>query len=197
MSRVVGLVVLFALAVPTFAQCPNFTLATYPIPGKPRAVIAADFNRDGNVDLLAGVDESSGNVLFFPGKSDGTFGSPISTVTTIPFVWAMAAGDFNHDGKLDVAVTNEATVLAILLGNGDGTFAVNRFTVSEADDLYGLTVADFNGDGKADLAMLEANEDAASIRFGNGDGTFGASKLYAVGGSTPRGIVAADFNGDG
>jgi hypothetical protein len=103
--RFAALAVLLAFAAPTQAQCPHFTLATYPIPGQPRAVLAADFNRDGNLDLLVGVDESSGNVLFFPGKGDGSFGSPVSTVTTIPFVWAMAAGDFNHDGKLDVAAT--------------------------------------------------------------------------------------------
>src|SRR4051794_27748893 len=111
-----GLIALFAFAAPIAAQCPNFTRTNYTIPGRPRAVIAADFDGDGNTDLLVGIDESSGNVIFFPGKPDGTLGSGVSTVTTIPFVWAMASGDFNHDGKLDVAVTNEATVLAILLG---------------------------------------------------------------------------------
>ena len=106
---------------------------------------------------------------------------------------SVVAGDFNHDGKLDLAVGNSEGV-SVLLGNGDGTFqqplgvALPPGTDPNFASRH-LVAADFNGDGKLDLA--EGN--SAVLLLGRGDGTFQAPISYGV----PGPLAAGDLNGDG
>lgn len=107
-----------------------------------------------------------------------------------------AVGDFNGDGKLDIAVINTGSGgVSILLGNGDGTFqpAVNS---SASGSPTFLAVGDLNGDGKLDLAMANGSANTVSVLLGNGDGTFQAPVQYSVGASAGY-VAVADFNGDG
>jgi FG-GAP-like repeat len=108
----------------------------------------------------------------------------------------VAVGDFNGDGKLDLAVANNGSNnVSVLLGNGDGTFqpALN-FTVGSNPS--SVAVADFNGDGKPDLAVANNDGNNVSILLGNGTGTFQAAVSYGVE-SGPISMAVADFNGDG
>jgi hypothetical protein len=126
----------------------------------------------------------------------------IRTDTT--FLWsggdgALAIGDFNHDGKMDVALVSKE--LDIFLGKGDGTFhAPIRITIPGEDVLNSITLADFNGDGQTDIALTGGGDHTGdlhvSVLFGNGDGTFTLSQTMSVQ-AYPNYITAADLNGDG
>ncbi|MGZ7033533.1 MAG: FG-GAP repeat domain-containing protein, partial [Thermoanaerobaculia bacterium] len=101
--------------------------------------------------------------------------------------YAVAIGDFNRDGKADIAVANATSNdVSILLGNGNGTFAA---PVNYPAGTYPESVAigDFNSDGKADLAVANSSSDNVSILLGNGNGTFTAAVNYGAG-SDPRSL---------
>jgi hypothetical protein len=99
-----------------------------------------------------------------------------------------AFGDFNGDGKVDLA---GAPNLSVYLGNGDGTFQGPEPVGSTGGS---VVAADFNGDGKADLAV--ATGSAVDIYLGKGDGTFQPAVTY-LSGTSSYAAVAGDFNGDG
>ncbi len=107
----------------------------------------------------------------------------------------MAVGDFNGDGKLDLASTDSGGVVFILLGNGDGTFQ-KPVSYAAGSQPSGIAVGDFNGDGKLDLAVALGNEKSVAILLGNGDGTFQPTVKYATAGWSSD-AYAADLNGDG
>jgi hypothetical protein len=114
--------------------------------------------------------------------------------------WEAVTGDFNGDGRLDLATADfnaysDAGSVSVFLGNGDGTFqppavyAVGNLPLA-------LAAGDFTGDGRTDLAVANALDNDVSVLLGNGDGTFQAAQTYAAG-SVPDAIVAGDFTGDG
>jgi hypothetical protein len=108
--------------------------------------------------------------------------------------YSVLAGDFNGDGKLDVAATDIATnSVEILLGNGNGSFQSPVSYPTCANPMWAAT-GDFNRDGKLDLAA--ACNGTVSILLGNGDGTFQSHVDYTVGAQATFDLVA-DFNGDG
>src|SRR6516162_8453659 len=159
------------------------------------AVITADFNGDGKLDLAVA---SGGGVTILLGNGDGTFQGPVNY--TAGFISSdVATADFNADGKLDLAVVNrQGNTVSILLGNGDGTF---RAHVDYATGNFpqSVTAGDFNGDGKVDLAVTNNNfgsNGSVSILLGNGDGTFQAHVDYPTAGGALS-VITADFNRDG
>ncbi len=109
----------------------------------------------------------------------------------------IAAGDFNGDGKPDLAVTNVGGNVSIFLGNGDGTFQTPA-SYAAVPSPSCVAVGDFNGDGKADLAIADSRTSTLAILLGNGDGTFQSAVTYSAGSAGITGYVAVgDFNGDG
>ena len=93
-------------------------------------------------------------------------------------VAALAVGDFNGDGSLDIVTANNyyptllpANSATILLGDGHGNFRIGG-TFPVGNGPAALAVADFNGDGQLDLATVDANEATVTVLLGTGAGTF-------------------------
>jgi FG-GAP-like repeat len=147
----------------------------------------ADLNGDGILDVLfEGEVQGSGTVQVFLGHGDGTFTQ--KTALNLNTTGSTAAiGDFNGDGKLDLAVPESGQV-DIFLGNGDGTYQP-MVPYSCYPCGGSVAAADLNGDGKLDLVVGEL-----SVFLGNGDGTFTLGTSY---GNGEGGIALGDFNGDG
>jgi hypothetical protein len=199
----------------------------------PASVVVGDFNADGKLDLaiahcsdLVGscLVSSNGTVSVLLGNGDGTFGAALNYSSGDPSPQAVVTGDFDGDGKLDLAVANGncTTIIdvtcgtgsvGVLLGNGDGTFRAVVTYSSVDDDSFALTAGDFNGDGKLDLAVgntacefvRECPVGSIAVLLGNGDGTLQAATIYPPGDPWvnfegppgPTSIVASDLNGDG
>jgi hypothetical protein len=166
---------------------------TYAVGTSPDAIVAGDFTGTGHLDLAVVNEGSSpsfdGSVSVLLGDGDGTF-QPQVTYAVGNLAVAIVAGDFNGDGRTDLAVS-DSTRVRILLGNGDGTFQPAK-TVA-AGTVGSLVAWDFNGDGHLDLAVTNET-DTVSVLLGDGDGTFRPQVTYAVG-PLPVGIVTGDFNG--
>jgi hypothetical protein len=137
------------------------------------------------------------NVAFFEvTPPTSSVGLAAVTYATADRSYSMAVGDFNRDGKLDLAVADYATsTISVLLGNGDGTFQAH---VEYATGRYpeSVAVGDFNSDGKLDLVVSNNGSNTVSILLGNGDGTFQVQVEYATE-NLPLGVAVADFNRDG
>ncbi len=166
----------------------------------PLGMITADFNGDGKADLAL-VNNADNTVTVLLGNGDGTFtpvgGTPPSTGAAPE---AIAVGDFNGDGKPDLAVANNGdSDVTVLLGNGDGTFtAASTALPPSFSGPAAIVTGDFNGDGKLDLATANNRSSTIAILLGNGDGTFTAPAVTPPAtGPAPVALISADFNGDG
>lgn len=113
---------------------------------------------------------------------------------------SVAVGDFNGDGKLDLATANlGSNNVTVLLGNGMGGFAAaTNSPFAAGTGPLPIAVGDFNGDQKLDFATANQGNNNVSVLLGNGMGGFAAAtnSPFAVG-SGPKTVAVGDFNGDG
>ncbi len=138
----------------TFKPKVDYTVSLAPL-----SIVAADFNGDGKLDLAVanscGTSSPCGRpglVSILLGVGDGTFETHVDYPAG-SFPYTIVAGDFNGDGKLDVAVSDlDSSQVTILSGAGDGTFP-NSTAVAANGSAVGLLAADFNRDGEMDLAV--------------------------------------------
>jgi FG-GAP-like repeat len=170
--------------------------------GATNSIAVGDINGDHFADLIYEPYYEFQTVYTMTGNGDGTFNAQQSTpIPGCPT--GLTAGDFNNDGKIDIAAANavhcdnlQGYQITILTGNGDGSFQSPHSY--RASGLYALTpaVGDFNKDGNLDLAAVIQGSNAIDVFLGNGDGTLQHEKTFAVD-SYPTNLVIADFNGDG
>ncbi|MCA1684170.1 MAG: VCBS repeat-containing protein, partial [Actinobacteria bacterium] len=129
----------------------------------PNDVAVGDFNGDGNLDLAV-ANGGSDDVTILLGDGSGDFTeAPTSPEGAGSFPIAIAVGDFNGDGSLDLAVANVGSNdVTILLGDGTGDFTeAPGSPVAGGDSPIDIAVGDFDGDGNPDLAV--ANEDSSDV----------------------------------
>ncbi len=162
----------------------------------PVSIVPADFNNDGNTDIAfanSGVGVNSVSIMYNNGS--GVFSSPVTfTVGLDPE--SLTAGDFNNDGKADLAVSNySSNSISILLGNPSTTFnpAVN-YAVGTGP--RGIICSDFNNDSFKDLAVANVGSSNISILYGSTSGTFNSAVNYPANSGIIN-MADADFNGDG
>ncbi len=128
------------------------------------------------------------NAKFVLAKDDQSFVSDWNSVLV---------GDYNGDGKLDIAASGFQAGIYIYLGNGDGTFQTPMsMNGCQVNTPQSMVQGDFNGDGILDLVTTDADGSEFCVSLGKGDGTF--TFLGAVNGARFSGVIAVgDFNGDG
>jgi hypothetical protein len=109
---------------------------------------------------------------------------------------ALASGDLNGDGRLDLVTANgEADTVSVLLNRGDGTSPARR-DYATGRTPNSVAVGDLNGDSKPDLATASSERNRVSVLLNRGDGSFSAGRRYRAGRGASD-VAIADLNGDG
>jgi hypothetical protein len=162
------------------------------------AVAAADFDRDGRVDVLLG-DLNSRDIEILKGNGNGTLRGTIDYATPgTEGIGYIASGDLNHDGAADlITVGHKADVVDVWIGNGDGSF-LSPVSYQVGNGPQGLCLADVNGDGNLDIIVAnstDTNDRAMAVLLGNSDGTFKPAQ-YITGRDNTFAVTAVDLNGD-
>lgn len=163
----------------------------------PYYLAVGDFNANGELDLAVLSAKAGNAVTVLLGNGDGTFTPVQKTVPTGRGPTSIALGDFNDDGKLDMAVVNSSdSTVTILLGNGEGMFTAVAPPLAIAGNPDSMQIGDFNGDGIPDLALATLSSKLVAVYLGQGNGTF-AAPVNITPTSDPQSLAVADFNGDG
>jgi hypothetical protein len=177
---------------------------TYNYSGRPADdVIVADLNGDGLPDVATASNYIYG-VSVAMGVGGGHLGAPVNYRAVLSgYLMALATGDFNGDGKPDLATIGhyvqgtlpDRDSVAVLINAGNGTFGA-PFTYGSGWKPDDIVAADFDGDGILDLAVANESDRNVSTFHGNGNGTF-ASRVNYGSSTFPQSLAAGDLNGDG
>jgi Calx-beta domain-containing protein/VCBS repeat protein len=184
----------------------NGTTQSYIVGGQPSVVKTGDFNNDTKVDLVVLRSNSNGVYLLY---GDGAGFFSVQTFTPLPSTTAfgdVAVGDFNADGKADLAVSagtnftsGTANFVRVLTGNGAGIFP--SFTDIVTTGAAGwLVIRDLNGDSKPDIAVSNTvfsptTSNYVTIILNNAPSGFLSPTDYPTDGAGNLGV--GDFNNDG
>ena len=158
-----------------------------------RDVLLQDLDGNSTVDLVV-VHDTLG-VAVLSGNGDGTFGTAtLLTAGTTPL--AVATGDLDEDGNIDLVVANRnSSNVSLLLSNGFGGFgAATQLAVGNQP--FSVTIGDFDGDNNLDIATSNYGSSNVSVLLGDGVGVFAAAQNFTTA-AGPVSIVTADFNNDG
>lgn len=183
------------------AQCPvDFDpLSTPRVGTSPYSIVVMDLNGDGRKDIASANFNSRsvvirlaaappfppGSDMFQPAVSYDVVGNPVS----------ITSGDFNHDGRPDLAVALlTLTRVSVLIANASGGFNTPA-SYNVGLNPQSIATGDFNNDGNLDLVTANTGVNSASLLLGNANGTFGTASSIPMG-TQPVFVLAHDFNGD-
>ncbi len=161
------------------------------------SLVVGEFNSDGNEDLAYGAfGNKPAGVLLGTGGGNLVAGAEIALPGSANTPAGWAVGDFNADGRQDVAAALSGNAaVGVRLGTGDGKFSGGP-DVPVGDDPYAVAVGDFDGDGNEDFAAANSGLETVSVRLGDGAGGFRAADDVPVG-AGPVHLALADFDADG
>lgn len=164
----------------------------------PRAVALTDFNADGRPDMAVTIDvanQTDDLVAILLNNGDGTFG-PRSDFTVGETPSGVVAGDFNGDGRQDVAVANhDSDSVTVLLGNGAGGITSTITLSNVGQGPSAITAGNVNSGSVLDLVVVGETSDSVAVLLGNGDGTFTLTASGSTG-DAPSAVLLADLNAD-
>jgi hypothetical protein len=163
------------------------------------AIVAADFNGDGKLDLatLSGTGTGSvDGVAVLLNIGGASFGA--ATFLAIQgFGESLGAADFDGDGKVDLVLpsySKPTTPVLLLVGDGRGGFSP-RSSGMAGEGASSVAVGDFNGDRAPDVAIGSAS--SVAVFLGAAAGLTPAASVAIATGNVPSPVVAGDFDGDG
>lgn len=174
-----------------FGEPVQIPLGAYHYPSDLRT---ADLNGDGKLDLLATSDYAN-RVTIVLGNGSGAF-SVQDSYSAGYSPTASAAGDFNRDGKTDLAVITYDQNLSIITGAGAGKFLAPLAFDQAAKLLRATVLADLNGDGWQDAVSALGYQGGVLVAYGDAAGGFGSPKTYQAN-RDGSDVAVADFNKDG
>jgi hypothetical protein len=164
----------------------------------PTSQATGDFTGNGNLGVAI-LNSVSDNITILPGNGDGTFEQSLTVALPAGGApSAIVAGDFNGDGRTDLAVADPGlNEIDILLGNGNGTFDLAS-TIADPGGPVALATGDFTDNGRIDIAVADFGTGTVTILLNTGGGQFAALSPFAVDpdgltNSRPSSIVAGNF----
>ncbi|MEZ0068914.1 lysophospholipase L1-like esterase [Streptacidiphilus sp. MAP12-20] len=179
---------------------------TPPAASRPARVAAGDFNGDGKTDV-AGIDANN-NMMLYPGDGTGSVSGPGSAMLGTTGLWAgfkaITAGDFNGDGKTDIAGIDANNNLKLYTGDGTGHLSDSGIYMLGNTGLWSgfkqITAGDFLGNGHVDIAGIDANNNL-KLYTNDGTGHLSDSGIYMLGTTGLwagfKQITAGDLLGNG
>lgn len=172
----------------------------YDIGCGPKSIYGADFDNDGDIDLVL-PDTCNNYISLLFNNGDGTFSDTVN-ISTSYRPSSVYSSDLDNDGDMDLLVAfREGSAgygdkIAVLRNYGGGEFA-NPTYYSVGLEPSAIFCADFNKDSSVDIGVTGFHSSSVSILLNRGDGTFGEVVNYGTGGVGPCSIYGADFDGDG
>ncbi|MCA9279255.1 MAG: VCBS repeat-containing protein [Phycisphaeraceae bacterium] len=192
--HVSGMIALALCTAAGHAQVAFTGPTSYATAQRPDGVALADFNGDGMTDMAVTVDNQD-RILFFNGTGGGTL-TPGATIFLGAGVGAgpLAAGDFNGDGTMDIAVGLKNNNQVVVYANNAGIFSQAGSTPVGNRPVY-IRTAELGGGAGLDMAVANRDGNSISILTNSGTGTFAAVSVAV--GNEPRSVAAGDWDGDG
>ncbi len=166
---------------------------------RPNSLSIADINNDDVLDLV--VQTARDDLVYsLTGVGDGTFNTPTTFDSKLSVLSAIASGDINGDGNVDVISTGRKVGTSgyytyVNLGDGLGGFTENLTGSKIGGISYNMEVADLNGDGKDDVITANRSDKSVSVLMSNGTSTLSTAITYSENDAVYD-VTTGDIDGD-